>query len=183
MLTAIIEKELTISDLEDSDEKLGQNLKWILNNNVEDLYLTFSHEIDILGERITVELCEGGFDIFVDEANKADYVKKICEAKMTTGIEKQLKAFLKGFRTILPHDCYSHLSAGELEIIIAGAPQIDLADMKKYVELNGYTKQSEQIKWLWEILEEFSQEELAAFLYFVSGKLFIETSINKFRKC
>lgn len=164
-----IEKELSVSDLEDSDAKLGQNLKWILNNKVEDLYLTFTHEVDFLGERLTMELCEGGFDIFVDESNKRDYVKKICEAKMTKEIEKQIKAFLKGFQAILPYDCYSHLSAGELGIILAGASQIDLQDMKKHAELSSYTKQSSQVKWLWEILEEFSQEDLSAFLYFVSG--------------
>jgi len=164
-------KEIAISDLEDVDADLGKNLRWILENDVEDLDLAFTHETEILGERVTLELLEGGFDTIVTETNKKDYVKRVCEARMTKEIEKPLKAFLKGFRRIIPRNYLSHLSTSDLEIIIAGAPEINLEDMKKYAEYSsGYNATSQIIKWLWEVLAEFKQEELAAFLYFVSGK-------------
>lgn len=127
--------------------------------------------MEILGERVTLELKEGGFDIFVNEENKKEYVKKVSETRMTKEIEKQLKAFLKGFHLILPKDCLSHLSSGELELIIAGTPHIDLEEMKKYASISGHSQSSVHIKWLWEVLKEFNQEDLAAFLYFVSGSI------------
>lgn len=165
-----IGKEITISDLEDVDADLGRNLQWVLENDVECLDLTFTHEVEFLDERFMLELQEGGFDIVVNESNKKEYVKKVCEVMMSQEIEKQLKAFLKGFRTILPRSCLSHFSTGELEIIVAGTPQIDFEEMKKHVQLSGYNNSNVMIKWLWEVLGEFNQEELAAFLYFVSGK-------------
>ena len=158
-----------ISDLEEVDADLGRNLRWILENEVEDLDLVFTHETEVLGERMTLELLEGGFDTILTETNKKDYVKKVCEERMTKEIEQSIKAFLKGFRLIIPRKFLSHLSTSELEILIAGASSIDLEDMKKHAVYNGYNASSQIEKWLWEILEEFKQEELAAFLFFVSG--------------
>jgi len=169
-LKHILGKEIAISDLEDVDAALGKNLQWILNNEVDELYLTFTHEVEIFGDRIVEELQDGGFDTYLNESNKKDYVKKVSEARMTKEIEEQLKAFLKGFRLILPRKCLAHLGTGELEIIISGTPKIDLDDMKKHIVLQGYTKNSQIVKWFWEILDEFNQEEVAAFLYFASGQ-------------
>jgi len=88
---------------------------------------------------------------------------------MIKEIERSIRAFLKGFRTIIQKNFVTHLSTSDFEIIIAGASQIDLDDMKKHVEYNGYSSSNQIVKWLWEILEEFKHEELAAFLSFISG--------------
>ncbi len=169
-LKHIIGKETAISDLEDFDADLAKNLQWMLDNDVEDLCATFTYETEIFDDRITQELHEGGFDTDVTEDNKKDYIKKVCEAKMTKEIERPIQAFLKGFQTILPKDCLTHLSSSELELIISGTPEIDLEDMKKYTTYEGgYSLSTNIIKWLWEVLAEFNREELGAFLYFVSG--------------
>ena len=170
-LKHILGKEITISDLEDVDVDLGKNLRWILENDVEGLDLDFTHETEVFGERVTLELFEGGSDMIVTEVNKKDYVKKVCEARMTKEIEKPLRAFMKGFRSIIPKNFLTHLSTSELEIIIAGTPQIDLEDIKKHVQYNGYSSSNQIVKWFWEILEGFKHEELAAFLHFVSGEI------------
>lgn len=164
-------KEIAISDLEEIDAHLGKNLKWILENNIENLELNFTYEFEILGERITIELEEGGYDKIVTEENKKDYVKKVCEARMSKEIEKPIHAFLKGFKTILPKHCLSHLGISDLEIIIAGSPEIDLKDMKDNTNFHGFSNSGNIIKWFWEIMEEFTQEQLAAFLYFLSGSV------------
>jgi len=168
-LKHLLGKKITIADMEEVDADLGKNLRWILQNNVEELYLTFTHEIEVLDERTVIELKEGGSDIFVDEENKKDYVKQICEYRMTKQIRKQLKAFLKGFRMVVPQELISHLSTSELEIMISGESQIDLAEMKKHAAFRNYSKDDQIVKWLWEVLEEFSQDQLTTFYYFVSG--------------
>jgi len=171
-LKHVIGKETAIADLEDFDADLAKNLQWMLENDVEDLCATFTYETEVFDDRITQELHEGGFDTDVTEDNKKDYIKRVCEAKMTKEIERPIQAFLKGFQSILPKDCLTHLSSSELELIIAGAPEIDLNDMKKHATYDGgYTQNTEVIKWLWEVLAEFNQDELAAFLFFVSGTL------------
>ena len=93
--------------------------------------------------------------MMVTEANKKEYVKKVCEARVIKEIEKLIRAFLK--------------STSDLEIIVAGKQEIDLENMKKYVKYIGKSSSSQIVKCMWEILEEFKQEELAAFLGFVFG--------------
>ena len=170
-LKHILGKEIAISDLEDVDVDLGRNLRWILENDVEVLDLDFTHETEVFGERLTLELFEGGFDMIVTETNKKEYVKKVCEARMIKEIEKPIRAFLKGFRTIIPKNFLKHLSTSDLELIIAGTPEIDLEDMKSHFNYHDYSSSSQIVKWFWEILEEFRREELAAFLYFISGSM------------
>ncbi len=108
-LKHILDKEPAISDLEDYDADLAKNLQWMLENNVEDISATFTYETEIFSQRVIQELCEGGYEIEVTEENKKDYIKKVCEAKMTKEIQKQTQAFLKGFRTILPTEFLSYL--------------------------------------------------------------------------
>jgi len=179
-LKHILGKEPAILDLEDYDADLAKNLQWMLENNVEDLSATFTYETEILDQRVTQELCEGGFEKDVTEENKKDYIKRVCEAKMTKEIQKQVQAFLKGFRTILPKDFLSHLSTSELELIVSGAPEIDLEDMKKYAKCHVDTG---IVNLLWEVLSEFNRDELAAFWYFVSGinQTFLSKLIIYFR--
>jgi len=67
----------------------------------------------------------------------------------------------------------------ELELLIAGMPEFDIIDLKKYTDLCGYTWSSPQIIWLFEILEDWTtlddkgiqkgKMELAQFLQFVTG--------------
>jgi len=168
-LKHLLGKKITIADMEEVDADLGKNLRWMLQNNVEDLYLTFTHETEVLNERTVVELKEGGSDLFVDEENKKEYVKQICEYRLTKQIKKQLKAFLKGFRTIIPQDFISHFSPSELETLISGESQINLEEMKKYATYRNYSLNDQIVIWLWEVLEEFSQEQLISFYYYLSG--------------
>jgi len=158
-----------LSELEDIDEKLGKNLQWILENNVEDLFLTQTHEMEFLGERITFELKEKGSEMALDNENKKDYVRKVCEQRLSKLIEKQLEAFLGGFHAILPKHLISYLSPSELEVMIAGSPKIDLQEMKEYAILCNYNENNKVVGWFWEVLGEFDQNKLAAFYYFISG--------------
>jgi len=170
-LKHILGKEIVISDLEDIDDDLYKNLEWTLKNPVEDLELNFTHEVGFLGERLNLELKEGGSEIIVNEENKKEYVKKVCELRMTKHIQKQIQAFLKGFYLIIPKDFISHFTVAELRIVISGNPNIDLQEMKKHVEYRDFSENYGVIRWFWEILEEYDQDKLGAFYYYLSGSV------------
>eukprot|EP00330_Aristerostoma_sp_ATCC50986_P001000 CAMPEP_0114581960 /NCGR_PEP_ID=MMETSP0125-20121206/6010_1 /TAXON_ID=485358 ORGANISM="Aristerostoma sp., Strain ATCC 50986" /NCGR_SAMPLE_ID=MMETSP0125 /ASSEMBLY_ACC=CAM_ASM_000245 /LENGTH=101 /DNA_ID=CAMNT_0001774573 /DNA_START=940 /DNA_END=1245 /DNA_ORIENTATION=+ len=78
--------------------------------------------------------------------NKREYVTKFCYAMTTKEIEKQLTAFLKGFRTILPKAYIEHLSPADLDQIIRGLPEIDLAMLKKNFTYLGCTEKDLLVK-------------------------------------
>lgn len=82
---------ITLEDLENIDPSLYHGLKAILDEpNSENLYLTYSYERTHLGSIITKELMPDGANIFINESNKKDYVKAVCQDIMVNSIKNQL---------------------------------------------------------------------------------------------
>ena len=48
------------------------------------------------------DLIPDGRNVLVTDVNKADYIRLVCQEKMTGAIRKQLAAFLEGFYDIIP---------------------------------------------------------------------------------
>ena len=166
----ILERDLGLNDLEDIDSDLAKNLRWILHNSVEGLELYFTYETEILGEKMVKELTPHGSEVPVTDENKAEYVKSVCEEIMIKPLQEQIKAFLAGFNLILPLEFLDMFSPSELALLIAGVPTIDYNELKKNSKMIGFPAGSELVAWLWEILAEFSQKELAALIFFISGR-------------
>lgn len=64
--------------------------------------LTFSTEIQEFGVTEVRDLIADGRNVIVTDDNKTDYIKLVCQMKMTGAIRKQLAAFLEGFYDIIP---------------------------------------------------------------------------------
>lgn len=171
VLKHILQREVTLTDLADIDADLAKNMRWILENPVDDLELTYTVETEFLGQKIIHELMEDGFDNYVTDLNKKDYVKDVCDYIMRTSIRDELEAFIRGINTIVSVEYFDLLGPTELSLLIAGVPEISFEDLKKYSKITGFSSESDIVKWLWEILGEFGQKELAALLLFMSGSL------------
>jgi len=159
------------TDMEAEDYSFHQGLEFLLNHDVNDLgyELAFSTEIQELGVTQTRELKPNGSNILVTEENKKDYVKLVCQEKMTGAIRKQLNAFLEGFYDIIPRYLISIFNEQELELLISGLPTVDVDDLKGNSEYHKYNTNSLQIIWFWRALRSFDQAERARFLQFVTG--------------
>ena len=99
----------------------------------------------------------------VTDQNKQDYIKLVCQMKMTGAIRKQLQAFLEGFYDIIPRRwitldnnfinlfSLSRLIAifneQELELLLSGLPDINIDDLKSNSEYHKYSATSLQIVW------------------------------------
>ncbi|KAL9656285.1 hypothetical protein ABK040_007898 [Willaertia magna] len=161
---------ITYHDIESIDPNYYKNLNWMLKNDIEDvLDYNFTQEIDNFGERKNIELKPNGKNIAVTNENKAEYVKLVTELKMTKSIEKQLNSFLKAFYEIIPKKLIQVFNEQELELLISGLPDLDIQDIKNNTEYKGYTSDSPQIKWFWNIVESFDRNEKALLLQFATG--------------
>lgn len=173
----ILGVKVTYHDIEAIDPAYYKNLKWMLENDISDvLDLTFSMDADeeklILYEKAEVTDCElipGGCNIRVTEENKHEYVDRVAEHRLTTAIRPQINAFLEGFNELIPRELISIFNDKELELLISGLPDIDLDDLKANTEYSGYSIASPVIQWFWEIVQDFSKEDKARFLQFVTG--------------
>ena len=52
---------------------------------------------------------------------------------------------------------------------MSGLPTINLDDLKQNVDYVGFNPTDDQIKWFWEILDEYTNEDLARLVQFITG--------------
>ena len=162
---------ISYHDMEDYDQDFYNSIKKLLENNFTGIEtcLTYSYNYDNFGKIETVDLIENGRNIDVTENNKFDYVQKLCSAKLYDTIKPQIKALLKGFYSIIPQKLISIFTYRELELVISGLPEIDVNDWKNNTQYENYTKDTPIIKYFWEIIESYDNDERAEFLQFVTG--------------
>ena len=86
-----------------------------------------------------------GANVLVTDDNKRDYVKLVCQMKMTGAIRQQLNAFLEGFYDIIPKKLVSIFTEQELELLISGLPTIDIDNLKSNTEYHKYQATSLQV--------------------------------------
>lgn len=164
-------RKIIPADAESVDPQFYQNLTSINNCKLEDLGLElyFSTEIDEFGKVKVIDLIPDGRNIQVTDENKQKYIELLCRHKVTNAIKDQLDAFMSGFQELISPELVSIFDDKELELLISGIPTIDLSDLRENVEYVNYTAQSDQIVWLWEFLGGLDQDNIAAFLQFVTG--------------
>ncbi|KAL4470186.1 hypothetical protein ABPG74_011797 [Tetrahymena malaccensis] len=165
----ILGQEITYHDIQDQDNEFYKNMKWIVENDVTSLDLTFVYESDQFGKLQEIELKPNGKNIPVTNENKQEYVQLICKHRMAIRIEYQINFFLKGFHDIIPKDIISVFDSHELELMISGLPDIDIADLKENTEYHNYSQTDKIIQWFWEIMSTYDRTQKAAFIQFVTG--------------
>jgi len=157
-------------DLEALDPDYYKSLQWILENDITGLLdLTMSAEIDEFGTTKVVDLVPNGRNIPVTEENKVEYVKLVTDLRMTRSIQHQINAFLEGFHEIIAQEDIRVFNEIELELLMSGLPDIDIADLKANIEYSGYTASSPQIQWFWQAVSEMSKEDHARLVMFITG--------------
>lgn len=160
----------TYHDIEAEDPEYYKSLKWMLENDITGILdYTMSAEYDEFGKQTVIDLMPNGRNIPVTEENKAEYVRLVTEVRMTKSIEKQISAFKEGFHELIPLEDCKIFNELELELLMSGLPDIDMADLKANVEYTGYTASSPQINWFWRCVSKMNQEDLARLVMFVTG--------------
>ncbi|KAL7301215.1 hypothetical protein TKK_0006181 [Trichogramma kaykai] len=159
------------TDMESEDYSFYKGLVYLTENNISDLgyELTFSAEVNEFGVNDVRDLIPNGRNIVVTEETKLEYIRLVCQMKMTGAIRKQLTAFLEGFYDIIPKRLISIFNEQELELLISGLPNVDIEDLKANTEYHKYSPTSLQIQWFWRALRGFDQADRAKFLQFVTG--------------
>lgn len=160
---------LNFLDLEDYDSDYFRTIKWILENDVEDLDLDFTYEREIFGVKQFINLKPSGSNVKVTNENKAEYVRLVCEQKLTEEIRAQIKSFLEGLNSVVPPHLIKMFDFKELELMFSGMPEIDLQDLKSNTEYVDFNENSLTIQYFWEVMKEFDESMKAGFLQFVTG--------------
>ncbi|XP_054281967.1 E3 ubiquitin-protein ligase Su(dx)-like [Macrosteles quadrilineatus] len=167
----MLNKKLTMKDIESIDPEFYNSLVWIRDNNIDEcgLELFFSVDFEVLGQVIHHELKEGGDKVRVDEENKEEYMRLMTEWRMTRGIKDQTQAFLEGFNEVVPLEWLKYFDERELELMLCGMQEIDVDDWQRNTIYRHYTRNSKQVLWFWQFVRQTDSEKRARLLQFVTG--------------
>jgi len=92
-----------------------------------ELDLTFSVQENNFGANQAIELKSDGLNIAVTDLNKHEYVQSMVEYCLRKGIHEQLECLSEGLFEIVPRQYFSVFNEHELELLIAGLPNLDLS--------------------------------------------------------
>ncbi|XP_017779182.1 PREDICTED: E3 ubiquitin-protein ligase SMURF2 [Nicrophorus vespilloides] len=166
----LLNKPITLVDIEGVDPDLHRSLTWMLQNNIDGvLETTFSVENNSFGVIKVHELKPQGATIAVTEENKREYVKLYVNYRYMRGIEQQFLSLHKGFTELIPTNLMRPFDERELELIISGIGNINIVDWKTHTRLKHCTSETPVVQWFWQVVESYSEEMRARLLQFVTG--------------
>uniref|UniRef100_A0A8C1CKQ0 HECT-type E3 ubiquitin transferase n=1 Tax=Cyprinus carpio carpio TaxID=630221 RepID=A0A8C1CKQ0_CYPCA len=160
-----------LSDLEFLDEEFHQSLQWMKDNDIKDMLdLTFTVNEEVFGQITERELKPGGTGITVSDKNKKEYIERMVKWRIERGVAQQTESLVRGFYEVVDIRLVSVFDARELELVIAGTAEIDLADWRNNTEYRGgYHDNHIVIQWFWAAVERFNNEQRLRLLQFVTG--------------
>ncbi|KAG1714616.1 E3 ubiquitin-protein ligase SMURF2 [Nymphon striatum] len=166
----LLNKPITLEDIESVDPDLHRSLVWILDNDITDVIdCAFCVDHNSYGQHQVHELKPNGTDVPLTEENKKEYVKLYVNYRFMRGIEQQFLALQKGFNELIPQHLLRSFDERELELIIGGLGKIDLEDWKSNTRLKHCDQNTNVVKWFWKAVESYSEEMRARVLQFVTG--------------
>ena len=83
-------EKITLEDMNDYDSEIYRSLKWISENDVNDLMMTF---VDTNDE----ELCENGKNIELTNENKDKFIDLMIVKKLIKQNKEAIDSIIKGF--------------------------------------------------------------------------------------
>lgn len=174
MYKKLLNHQITVEDFSQYDPQVAKSLKAILNYENDDfkevMGLHFTVDYDSWGATVSEELKEGGKEIEVTQDNKHEYVELYIDFMMNKSVEKWFTAFQKGFQKCCGGEILSMIEPEDLEMLVCGSKILDFSELKKAtIYQDGFTEESQTVKYLWEVLEEFDEEEKKKFLFFCTG--------------
>nr|XP_012423009.1 PREDICTED: ubiquitin-protein ligase E3A isoform X4 [Odobenus rosmarus divergens] len=165
----------TFRDLGDSHPVLYQSLKDLLEyeGNVEDdMMITFQiSQTDLFGNPMMYDLKENGDKIPITNENRKEFVNLYSDYILNKSVEKQFKAFRRGFHMVTNESPLKYLfRPEEIELLICGSRNLDFQALEETTEYDGgYTRDSVLIREFWEIVHSFTDEQKRLFLQFTTG--------------
>lgn len=130
------------------------------------LYLSFT---TTLSNGKEVNLVPGGDMCDVTWENRFEYSELASQARLHES-DAQIAAMRRGLTSMIPAPLIRMWSAAEFEHAVCGSPEIPVEELRKTCKYVGLNRNSPEVKYLFEALETFSNEDKSLFLRFVTGR-------------
>ncbi|XP_061612593.1 E3 ubiquitin-protein ligase NEDD4-like isoform X3 [Phyllopteryx taeniolatus] len=166
----MLQKPITLQDMESVDSEYFNSLKWILENDPTDLDLMFTIDEELFGQTHQHELKPDGAEIVVTNDNKKEYIHLVMQWRFVNRIQKQMTAFKDGFFELIPQDLIKIFDENELELLMCGLGDVDVNDWRQNTKYkSGYNSNHVVIQWFWKAVLLMDAEKRIRLLQFVTG--------------
>ncbi|XP_077374688.1 E3 ubiquitin-protein ligase NEDD4-like [Festucalex cinctus] len=166
----MLQKPITLQDMESVDGEYFNSLKWILENDPTDLDLMFTIDEELFGQTHQHELKPNGAEIDVTNENKKEYIDLVIQWRFVNRIQKQMTAFKDGFFELIPQDLIKIFDENELELLMCGLGDVDVNDWRQNTKYkSGYSAEHVVIHWFWKAVLLMDAEKRIRLLQFVTG--------------
>jgi len=162
-------------DLEFVDQTVYNSLEEVMKmEDPEVLCLDFTVGRTVFGAQVEEELKPGGSNVDVTRENRAEYAELMLRHLVFSTVEGPLGRFLRGFYDVIPPPLLAVFDPRELELLLCGMPDIDVADWHAHTRYRGVYEGKKNnhrnIRWFWEVVEnEMNAEQRARLLQFATG--------------
>eukprot|EP00195_Chlamydomonas_chlamydogama_P006855 CAMPEP_0202911740 /NCGR_PEP_ID=MMETSP1392-20130828/55763_1 /ASSEMBLY_ACC=CAM_ASM_000868 /TAXON_ID=225041 /ORGANISM="Chlamydomonas chlamydogama, Strain SAG 11-48b" /LENGTH=556 /DNA_ID=CAMNT_0049602365 /DNA_START=33 /DNA_END=1703 /DNA_ORIENTATION=- len=133
--------------------------------------LYFQVEMEVgFGEIESVELIPGGATMPVNNANRAEYVRLYTQHLLETATARQFTHFRAGFLRLCSGNALEWFRPEELELLVCGGRELDLAALEQHTLYDdGFTAESQVVRWFWEVVHALDEAKKKRLLFFVTG--------------
>ena len=172
-LNQLLGKQNSLEDFKNFDLEFYNNLmklRTLSEHDITGMGLTF--ELNVSPSR-TVPLIPNGSRIPVTKQNVFHYIHLVAHQRLNIEGALQTRAFLRGFRDLIPASWVRLFSAYELQKMISGDDSvrgIDVANLKEAMQYTGgYHPSQPIIVWFWEVIEQLTPDQQRQFLRFMTS--------------
>ncbi|XP_064606807.1 E3 ubiquitin-protein ligase HECTD3-like [Liolophura sinensis] len=121
------------------------------------------------GTVIQLKISADGTSPELSYTDRGDYCQAVKKIRMAES-DLQIQAIKQGLLKVVPQAVLDLLTWQELEKRICGDPEITLEALRGTVHYDDLEETDMRVKYLWEALKAFSNEDRSRFLRFVTGR-------------
>ena len=153
----LLGRQVELEDIRDDEPEYYRSFEGLLGMSDEDL------------EAVDAPVPHSGSEDLVNAANREEQIQNALQAISINNKDEQFAALREGFSSALPDELFEGIEPREVGAFIAGDSVISIDDLERNYRLAGYTATSPQVRNLFTILRELSQDDLRKFLRFVTS--------------
>ncbi|XP_071950487.1 ubiquitin-protein ligase E3A-like [Antedon mediterranea] len=171
----LLGKRATFNDMLECKPVLYNSMKSLLEyegNVEEDFMQTFSVGMsDVFGGSKRQKLKEDGDKIPLTNDNRQEFVDLYADFILNRSVSKQFQAFKRGFDMVTDESPLKiWFRPEEVELLVCGNKYFDFESLEGSTEYDGgYSNTTPVIKYFWEVVNAFSDEQKKQLLMFTTG--------------
>ena len=170
-------EQVSLEDLKEIDPEMAHGLQQLLefDGDVQETFeLTFTHDSEQYGQLISRDLKPGGKELAVTNENRAEYVELYVNHIVNTLPKNEIAEFVRGFKMVMDGQAFQLLKAHELELIVVGSPELDIAaleDAARYEDTDegGFNENHVAVGYFWSYAKGLGEEGRKKLLTFITS--------------